>query len=71
MFKYWFKQKEIIMIEPQILDLKPDDILVLSYDYYLTGQQFETLQKQFSSSPTIAQHKILLIEGGGELSILR
>ena len=70
MFKNWFKGVKVIKIEPQILNLKPDDILVLSYDYNLTDEQFEAVRKQFA--PTfIGKHKIILLEGGGKLNILR
>ncbi len=70
MFKNWFKKVEVIKVESQILTLKPDDILILSYDYCLSGEQFDTLKKQLSSFP-IGEHKVLLLEGGGKLSILK
>lgn len=71
MFKYWFKQKEVIRIEPQILTLKLDDILVLSYDYSLTEHQLETIKTQLEAKSPLNKHQILLLEGGGKLSILR
>ncbi len=70
MFKDWFKRTEVIKIESQILTLKPDDTLVLSYNYNLTDEQFLTLKKQFPEA-LIDKHKIILVEGGGKRSILR
>ena len=70
MFKNWFKKVEVIKIEPQILSLKPDDTLVLSYEYNLSNDQYKTLKKQWETSP-VGKHRALLLEGGGKLSILR
>ena len=70
MFKNWFKKAEVIKIDSQVLALKPDDILVLSYDYSLSEGQFETLKRQFNKCQ-IDKHQVLLLEGGGKLSILR
>ena len=70
MFKNWFKRPNIIKIEPQILELKPDDTLVLSYEYNLTDQQFEILRKQLTKSLG-SKHKVILLEGGWKLRVLR
>ena len=71
MFKDWFKRVVVIKIEPQILTLAADDILVLSYDYCLTDEQIATIKSQVSSKSPLDKHRILLLEGGGKLSILR
>ena len=69
MFRNWFNRESVIKIETQILTLKPDDILVLSYDYHLTDEQLETVKKQIQSAfPT--HRKILLFEGGGRLNVI-
>jgi len=70
MFKDWFKKVEVIKIESQILTIKPDDVLVLSYNYNLSNEQFDKLKKQFPQSLR-DKHKIILLEGGGKLSILK
>ena len=70
MFRKWFTKVEVVTVEAQILELKPDDVLVLSYEYNLSDQQYETLKKQFANYP-VGKNKILLLEGGGKLSILR
>jgi len=70
MCKNWFKKVEVIKIESQVLALQPDDILVLSYPYNLSDKQFETLKKQWDKFST-NKHKVILLEGGGKLSILR
>ena len=69
-FRNWFSRVDIIHIESQILTLNPDEVLVLSYDYYLSDGQVETLKKQLYKFPSDKQ-RILLLEGGGKLSILR
>ena len=67
MFRKLFTK--VVTVEAQILELKPDDVLVLSYEYNLSDQQCETLRKQFDS--ILGNHKAILIEGGGKLRVLR
>ncbi len=70
MFKNWFKKVEVIRIDAQVLNIKPDDILVLSYDYNLSDEQFGKLKKLWNNSP-YSKNEVILLEGGGRLKVLR
>ena len=70
MCKNWFKRVEVVNIESQILSLNPDDILVLSFDKFLSEREVEDLRKRVANHD-FGTHKVILTEGGAKLSILR